>query len=437
MKLHFEGLVWQGSRRACGLVAATRAGTRGGVKSPGIARQGWEGVQFAGNPCWPTALVALSIVIGLAGVPSRPDGAGATSGSGQRSRLGCPATSGAARPVQRRPTAHAHAHSDTQTTRPKTRVHAAPRDHRRLLRDRPQHTSPFPPTAAQLGSMQSSLQSRGASRASLARKPSARQPLRVVCASDARFFVGGNWKCNGSVANVRTLVDELNTGSVPRGVEVVCAPPFIYIDYVMQHLDNARYQLAAQNCWIGGNGAFTGEISAEQLHDFGVTWVVLGHSERRSLCGETNETVAKKTSHALASGLSVIACIGETLQQRDSGSMFDVLDAQMQALVDEVKDWSNVVLAYEPVWAIGTGVVATPAQAQEVHAYLRKYCQRKLGTAVASKLRIIYGGSVNDSNCAEIGRQEDIDGFLVGGASLSGPAFVKICNAAPPAKVKV
>jgi triosephosphate isomerase len=268
------------------------------------------------------------------------------------------------------------------------------------------------------------------------RLPIGRGRLQVVCASNAKFFVGGNWKCNGSVASVRTLVDELNVGTVPKGVEIVCAPPFIYIDYVMQHLDKEKYQLAAQNCWIGGNGAFTGEVSAEQLQDFGVPWVILGHSERRSLCGESNEVVAKKTSHALASGLGVIACVGETLDQRNSGAVFQILDAQMQALVDEVKDWSKVVVAYEPVWAIGTGVVATPEQAQEVHAYLRRFCQSKLGMSVADTLRIIHGGSVNDANCKELSFQEDIDGFLVGGASLKGSSFVTICNAAGP-KAKV
>lgn len=264
----------------------------------------------------------------------------------------------------------------------------------------------------------------------VARMPVGRSRLNVVCASNAKFFVGGNWKCNGSVANVRKLVDELNAGTIPNGVDVVCAPPYIYIDYVMQHLDRDKYQLAAQNCWIGGNGAYTGEVSAEQLQDFGVPWVILGHSERRALCNESNEVVAKKTAHALAAGLGVIACIGETLEQRQGGSVFKVLDAQMQALVDEVKDWSKVVVAYEPVWAIGTGVVATPEQAQEVHAYLRKFLTSRLGSSVASTLRIIYGGSVNDANCKELSLQEDIDGFLVGGASLKGSSFVTICNSA-------
>ncbi|KAG2482928.1 hypothetical protein HYH03_018206 [Edaphochlamys debaryana] len=279
-----------------------------------------------------------------------------------------------------------------------------------------------------LAKRSATLPCRSAAAKPVVRVPASRGRLQVACSSHAKFFVGGNWKCNGSVASVRTLVDELNAGSVPKGVEVVCSPPYIYIDYVMQHLDAQKFALAAQNCWISGNGAFTGEVSAEQLADFGVPWVILGHSERRALCGETNEVVGKKSSHALAAGLGVIACVGETLEQRNGGAMWTVLDAQMKALVDEIKDWSKVVVAYEPVWAIGTGVVATPEQAQEVHARLRAFCAKHLGAAVADKLRIIYGGSVNDANCAELALQEDIDGFLVGGASLKGPAFIKICQ---------
>ena len=137
---------------------------------------------------------------------------------------------------------------------------------------------------------------------------------------------------------------------------------------------DSHYSIAAQNVWIKGTGAFTGEVPAEILADLGIPWVITGHSERRAMCGETNEVVGAKTARALELGLSVIPCIGETLDQRNSGQLFKVLDAQVQALVDAIKpkDWSKVVVAYEPVWAIGTGVVATPAQAQEVHAYLRK-----------------------------------------------------------------
>lgn len=262
-------------------------------------------------------------------------------------------------------------------------------------------------------------------------RPCARRSLQIVNSSKAKFFVGGNWKANGNVQSVIKLVDELNAGKVPSPseVDIVCAPPFIYLDYVITHLDKARFQLAAQNCWTGKGGAFTGEVAAEQLRDFGIPWVILGHSERRLLMGEGNETVAKKTAYALGQGLGVIACIGETLEQRQGGSMFTVLESQMDALVSQVNDWSKVVLAYEPVWAIGTGVVASPEQAQEVHAWLRQYLIKKLGQGTADTLRVIYGGSVNDKNCLELAQQEDIDGFLVGGASLQGPAFCTICSA--------
>lgn len=254
-------------------------------------------------------------------------------------------------------------------------------------------------------------------------------PRSVQCqASKAKFFVGGNWKCNGTHASVEQLVKELNDGEVPTDIDVVVAPPFIFIDWVRANI-KPQIKVSAQNCWLTSDGAFTGEISAEMLKDALVPWVITGHSERRSLCGESNRTVGQKTGHALDVGLSVIACVGETLDQRNSGNLYQVLDTQCAALFDNVKDWSKVVVAYEPVWAIGTGVVATPEQAQEVHAYLRKLLTDKLGPRVAEKVRIIYGGSVNDGNCAELARQEDIDGFLVGGASLKGPAFVKICNA--------
>jgi triosephosphate isomerase len=135
---------------------------------------------------------------------------------------------------------------------------------------------------------------------------------------------------------------------------------------------DSNYGVAAQNVWVKGPGAYTGEVPAEILRDLGIDWCITGHSERRSLCGESNELVGQKTARALEQGMSVIPCIGETLEQRNAGQLFKVLEAQVQALVDHVKDWSRIVVAYEPVWAIGTGVVATPAQAQEVHAFLRK-----------------------------------------------------------------
>ncbi len=252
---------------------------------------------------------------------------------------------------------------------------------------------------------------------------------RMGC--DGKFFVGGNWKSNGTKSSVSKLVEELNAGSVPSNTEVVCAPTFIHLPYVQDHLDASKFQVSAQNCWVDGQGAYTGEISAEALGDMAVNWVILGHSERRALNGESNELVGDKCKKALGEGIRVIACIGETLEQRQSGKMFDVLDAQLAAIAAKLsqEDWASVVVACEPVGAVGTGEVATPEPAQEVHAHLRKWFADKVSPQVSKSLRVIYGGSVNAGNCEELGRQEDVDGFLVGGASLKGPDFITIANA--------
>lgn len=164
------------------------------------------------------------------------------------------------------------------------------------------------------------------------------------------------------------------------------------------------------------------------LKDVGADWVIIGHSERRTIFGESDELVAEKTAFALAEGLKVIACIGETLQEREAGKTEEVVFRQMKAIAAQVKDWTNVVVAYEPVWAIGTGKVATPQQAQDVHAALRKWLVDNVSADVSASLRIQYGGSVTAANCKELGSQPDIDGFLVGGASLK-PEFVQIVNA--------
>lgn len=255
-------------------------------------------------------------------------------------------------------------------------------------------------------------------------------PRDLSCnSSTAKFFVGGNWKCNGTTSSIDALIKELNSGSVSKSVDVVCSPPFCYLSQTRRGLDSTVYQVAAQNISATGTGAYTGEVCGEMLVDLGVQWVIIGHSERRALYGDTNEAVNKKCVKAESLGLSLIPCIGETLEQRTSGELFNILDAQCKAIADGITDWSKVVIAYEPVWAIGTGVVATPAQAQEVHKYLRQWFTDRLGKVTAESLRIIYGGSVNDQNCVELAQQPDIDGFLVGGASLKGSAFIKICNA--------
>ncbi|EFN54097.1 triosephosphate isomerase chloroplast type [Chlorella variabilis] len=256
--------------------------------------------------------------------------------------------------------------------------------------------------------------------------------LNVISRAHGRFFIGGNWKCNGTVESVTQLVKDLNAGSVPPAdkVEIVVAPTFVHLDMVKKTL-NPPFEIGAQDCWVGKGGAFTGEVSAEMLHDFGIPWVILGHSERRSLCREDDELVGQKCEYALSQGLKVIGCIGETLAQRESGHMFDVLDAQLRAIANHTSlgNWVNMVIAYEPVWAIGTGVVATPEQAQEAHAYVRKWISDNVSPDVAADLRLLYGGSVNESNCGTLANLEDVDGFLVGGASLQGASFISICNA--------
>ena len=245
-----------------------------------------------------------------------------------------------------------------------------------------------------------------------------------------KFFVGGNWKCNGTIDEVKKIVNLLNEGKVPSQdvVEVVVSPPYVFLPLVKGTL-RPDFHVAAQNCWVKKGGAFTGEVSAEMLKNLEVPWVILGHSERRALLGETNEFVGDKVAYALSQGLKVIACVGETLEQREAGSTMEVVAAQTKAIAEKVKDWTNIVLAYEPVWAIGTGKVASPAQAQEVHCELRKWLHANTSPEVAATTRIIYGGSVNGPNSKELAGQPDLDGFLVGGASLK-PEFIDIIKAA-------
>lgn len=175
--------------------------------------------------------------------------------------------------------------------------------------------------------------------------------------------------------------------------------------------------MAAQNVYDQPNGAFTGEISVSQLKDSNITWTILGHSERRTVLKETDEVVASKSKYATENGLGVIWCCGESLEEREAGKTIAVVSKQLEALKAQVSDWSKIVIAYEPIWAIGTGKVATTQQAQDVHKAIRDWL-RGVSDKVADETRILYGGSVNEKNCAELSKQPDIDGFLVGGASL-------------------
>eukprot|EP01084_Bolivina_argentea_P109554 195832_1 len=250
-----------------------------------------------------------------------------------------------------------------------------------------------------------------------------------------KAFVGGNWKCNGTVESVNQLVSALNdAGELPSNVEVVVAPTAIHVDLVKRNIRN-DISVSMQNCGKDkGYGARTGEMSADMILDFGLKWTLTGHSERRVGFGEGGESsnlVAEKTKTALDAGLSVIACIGESFDERQSGNTLKViLDSHMSALKDKLSsvDWTRVVIAYEPVWAIGTGLTATPEQAQSVHASIREWVSKEVSQSVADNLRIIYGGSVKASNAKDLGSLPDVDGFLVGGASLK-PEFIDIIKA--------
>lgn len=209
-------------------------------------------------------------------------------------------------------------------------------------------------------------------------------------------------------------------------IEVVIAPPSLYLLLAREQL-KPELQVAAQNVFDKPNGAFTGEISVDQLKDSNIKWTLVGHSERRTILREDDAFVAAKTKAALAGDISVILCIGESLEQREANKTIDVVTSQLKAVADQVSDWSKIVVAYEPIWAIGTGKVASTEQAQEVHAAIRSWLKKEVSDKAAEETRIIYGGSVSEKNCKDLSTQPDIDGFLVGGASLK-PAFVDIIN---------
>jgi len=232
---------------------------------------------------------------------------------------------------------------------------------------------------------------------------------------------------NGDKATIDGIIDFLAKGDLPADVDIVVAPPTPYLSYTHDKAPKTVH-VSAQNCYKVAKGAFTGEVSPAMLKDLGIHWVILGHSERRHVFGESDALVAEKTLHALQEGLTVILCIGEKLDERESNKTKDVCFRQMQAALDQKIDWSKVVIAYEPVWAIGTGKTASPEQAQETHEWVRQWLKEKVSADVAAATRIIYGGSVTADNCVDLAGRPDIDGFLVGGASLK-PEFVKIIKA--------
>jgi len=233
---------------------------------------------------------------------------------------------------------------------------------------------------------------------------------------------------NGTIKSIKEIVHNLSTSKLDPETEVVIAPPSLYLLLAREHLA-PNIEVAAQNVFDKPSGAFTGEISVLQLKDSNITWTLLGHSERRTILREEDDFVAVKTKAALDGGIGVILCCGESLEEREKGVTVEVVTKQLEAVNKAIgKDgWKNVVIAYEPIWAIGTGKVATTEQAQEVHASIRKWLADAVSSEAAENTRIIYGGSVSEKNCRELAKQPDVDGFLVGGASLK-PAFVDIIN---------
>jgi triosephosphate isomerase len=248
-------------------------------------------------------------------------------------------------------------------------------------------------------------------------------------------FVVGNWKLNKTIAESLALVTELkNQLAAVKGVAVGVAPVFTALHAVAKRLDDSPIATCAQDCHWEASGAWTGEVSAPLLADAGASWVIVGHSERRQFFGDTSEGVGKKARAALAAGLGAIVCVGEMLAERDAGRTLAVVDEQLAGALAgiEAAAADKLVIAYEPVWAIGTGRTATPAQAQEVHAHIRQRLAERLGDGAAAAIRIQYGGSVKSSNAAQLMSEADIDGALVGGASLQADDFVAIVKAARP-----
>ncbi|MEJ2396447.1 MAG: triose-phosphate isomerase [Candidatus Thiodiazotropha sp.] len=245
-------------------------------------------------------------------------------------------------------------------------------------------------------------------------------------------LVAGNWKMNGSLESVRTLLAGIKSGiSDVQNAEVAVCPPYVYLAETEKLLQGSGIGWGGQDLSTESSGAFTGEIAVSMLQDFGCQYVIVGHSERRTYHAESDELVAKKYAVARAAGLVPILCVGETLEERESGITEQVVARQLDALIDMegVEALKDGIIAYEPVWAIGTGKTASPEQAQEVHAFIRSRVAEK-SAEVADGVRILYGGSMKPDNAKELIGKPDIDGGLIGGASLKAEDFLGICTAA-------
>jgi len=244
-----------------------------------------------------------------------------------------------------------------------------------------------------------------------------------------RSLIMGNWKMNGSREEGQKLAQALADGLGHVEQEVAVCVPFVYLSDIRTVLASSPIALGAQNVADQAAGAYTGEVSASMLADVGCKYALVGHSERRSYYGDTNESVAKRFAQALSKGVVPVLCVGETLEEREQDKTFQVVDEQLDAVIAEagIEAFEKAVIAYEPVWAIGTGKVATDEQAQEVHQYIRKRIADR-SAAIAEKVQILYGGSVKPDNAKGLFAQPDIDGGLVGGASLDAKGFLQICH---------
>ena len=245
-------------------------------------------------------------------------------------------------------------------------------------------------------------------------------------------LVAGNWKLNGSLQTISELVSGItNQLSAVAVAELAVCPPFIYLNYLQQLLDGVDISLGAQDCSDQESGAYTGEVAATMIKEFNCKYIIVGHSERRHIYGETNKMVAIKFAQVKKNNLVPILCVGETLQDREGGDTEVIITKQLDVILERlgIEGFENAVIAYEPVWAIGTGQTATPYQAQEVHAYIRNKLDT-LNKDIATKIRILYGGSMKPDNAKQLLGQNDIDGGLIGGAALKAEDFIAIAAAA-------
>lgn len=249
------------------------------------------------------------------------------------------------------------------------------------------------------------------------------------------YLIAGNWKMNSGAGKTAPFFHELGPKipDVPKEVELLICPPFISLSEAVMAAETVKNMyVGGQNLHFEDNGAFTGEISAEMLREAGCSHVIIGHSERREYFHETDAVAAKKIRKALETDLVPVLCVGEVLDQRKSGSHFEVVEAQLQGALKDVSEdeLEKTVIAYEPVWAIGTGETASPGQAQEMHAFIRKVLAGMAGQGTAEKIRILYGGSMKPDNAADLLGQPDVDGGLIGGASLKADSYASIVQAA-------